>query len=82
MATSPGRRGGKRKRRPGGEASSRTRNTTWGACAVNALMTVHVCGAAPYQGPQTPPDPVTVLTAAALSALTIWLSTRGAPNGG
>ncbi|SCF84634.1 hypothetical protein GA0115259_1035321 [Streptomyces sp. MnatMP-M17] len=82
MATSPNRQGGKRKRRPAREAGSRIRNTTWGACAVNALITAHVCGAAPYQGPQTPQDPMTFLTAVALSALTIWLSTRGAPNGG
>jgi hypothetical protein len=78
MATSPGRRAGKRKRGRSPEASSLTQKAACGVCLVNALAASIV----PVQTPQLPPGPASFLAAAALSSLVLWFKMHGAPGHG
>ncbi|WP_160310980.1 hypothetical protein [Streptomyces sp. 150FB] len=83
MRTSPRHRGGKHRRRRVRNVRRSIRSAGWETHAVNLLMAAQVWGAGPFQAlqaPQLPPEPGSVLTAAALTVLVIWRTVHGAPD--
>ncbi len=78
MATSPDRRGGKRrKRRRIPEVNSREQLHAWKSVAVNTFVAAPVYGTSAIPAHQLPHGAAVVLAALVGSALATWVNSRG-----